>query len=57
MSFNQQTHLPDGEPLNPDYNCMMDECSWWNERFGMCCIAVDAYQRGIEDRRKEFKDK
>ena len=57
MTFNMQTYLPNGEPLQPDYNCCDKKCAWWNERFGMCCIAVDAYQKGIVDRLKELRER
>ncbi len=40
------------DELDYDPDCNTN-CSWWNERFGMCCIAIDAYQKGIEDRRRE----
>jgi len=33
--------------------CEQTDCEWWNERFGMCCIAVPAYHMGVEDRQKE----
>ena len=47
----------DGILGNASPQCETTNCSWWNERFGMCCIAVKAYQLGIEDRRKEFRDR
>jgi hypothetical protein len=35
--------------------CEQVKCAWWNERFGMCCKAVDAYLKGQEDYRNERK--
>jgi len=29
--------------------CNRDDCAWWNERFGMCSQAVDAYLKGQRD--------
>ena len=38
----------------PQYcECERLDCQWWNERLGMCCIAVDAYLKGQEDRQRE----
>jgi hypothetical protein len=34
-------------------DCMKLECALWNERFGMCSLAVDAYLKGQEDWQKE----
>lgn len=34
-------------------DCNQSNCAWWNKRFRMCCIAVDAHLKGAEDRRKE----
>ena len=34
-------------------DCLKQECEWWNEHFGMCSQAVDAYLKGQEDRRRE----
>lgn len=56
MTFNQQTHLPDGERLEPGYHCIVNNCAWWNDRFGMCCITVNAYLKGVEDRWQEQRD-
>jgi aspartate/tyrosine/aromatic aminotransferase len=28
-------------------------CAWYNERFGMCCVAVDAHLKATEDILKE----
>ena len=33
--------------------CLGKGCELWNERFGMCCEAVDAYLKGQEDWRAE----
>ncbi len=46
---------------NHDFNesiddCLKEECAWWNERFGQCCMAVDAYLKGIIDHRNEVKE-
>jgi hypothetical protein len=30
--------------------CERTDCEWWNERFGKCAVAVDAYLKGQEDR-------
>ena len=34
-------------------DCLKEECAWWNDRFGMCSQAVDAYLKGQEDWRRE----
>lgn len=34
--------------------CEKENCQWWNERFGMCCVAVEAYIKGQEDWSKEL---
>jgi len=31
-------------------HCETTSCAWWNERFGMCCMAVDAHIKGVEVR-------
>ena len=44
--------------VDPDFDpekCLEANCAWWNEHFGMCCQAVDAYLKGQEDLRKERK--
>ena len=42
------------ERLDCQYcECERLDCQWWNERFGMCCIAVDAYLKGQEDWQRE----
>ena len=33
--------------------CEQSDCALWNERFGMCSLAVVAYLKGQEDWRKE----
>jgi len=39
---------------NPkQWDCEQAACQLWNERFGMCSLAVDAYLKGQEDRQKE----
>ena len=53
MKFNQMKYLSDGEPIDQDCHCEGEACAWWNERFGMCCQAVDAYLKGQEDWRRE----
>jgi len=35
------------------FECDRGYCALWNERFGMCSFAVDAYLKGQEDARKE----
>ena len=36
-------------------SCLKEECAWWNDRFGMCSQAVDAYLKGQEDYHREIK--
>ena len=36
-----------------DWECEQNGCQLWNERFGMCSRAVDAYLKGNEDWRRE----
>jgi len=36
-----------------DWDCEREKCELWNERFGKCSFAVDAYLKGQEDWRKE----
>ena len=43
---------------DPDYHwsgddCMRQDCELWNERFGRCSFAVDAYLKGQEDWRRD----
>jgi len=33
--------------------CEKEQCELWNERFGKCSLAVDAYLKGQEDIRAE----
>ena len=33
--------------------CEKEQCELWNERFGKCSFAVDAYLKGQEDIRAE----
>lgn len=35
------------------WNCEQATCQLWNERFGECSFAVEAYLKGQEDRRAE----
>jgi len=35
------------------WQCEKEQCELWNERFGRCALAVDAYLKGEEDYRKE----
>ena len=35
--------------------CEGKQCEFWNERFGKCCMAVDAYLKGCEDAHNEAK--
>lgn len=32
-----------------DTECIRTTCAWWNQRFAMCAMAVDAYLKGQED--------
>ncbi len=34
-------------------DCLGAECAWWNEHFGICCMAVYAHQAAVEDRQLE----
>ena len=36
------------------FDCLREDCALWNNRFGMCCIAVDAYLKSQEDWRKKL---
>jgi len=36
-----------------NWECERGKCELWNERFGKCSRAVDAYLKGQEDLRKE----
>ena len=36
-----------------EWTCEKDTCQLWNERFGMCSLAVDAYLKGQEDWSRE----
>jgi len=36
-----------------DITCAQGNCPLWNERFGMCALAVDAYLKGQADIRAE----
>lgn len=42
---------PNNRPV--DCQCEQTDCEWWNEHFGKCSIAVDAYLKGQEDRQLE----
>jgi len=33
--------------------CEREQCEWWNERFGRCSLAVDAFLKGNADWRAE----
>ena len=44
------------EECYPDATCDMGNCAWWEEHFGKCCIAVDAYLKGVADHRLEVKE-
>jgi len=39
--------------IDRDWECEKGACALWNEHFGMCSIAVDAYLKEREDRRRE----
>jgi len=56
MKFNQdfeRGYENDTIIRNGYLNCFQSKCAWWNERFGMCCIAVDAHLKATEDRARE----
>lgn len=36
-----------------DWECARNNCELWNEHFGRCSLAVDAYLKGQEDYRRE----
>ena len=36
--------------------CMRENCAWWEEHFGKCAIAVEAYLKGVADHRLEIKE-
>ncbi len=36
-------------------DCLQAECAWWNDRFGMCSPAVDAYLKGQVDYHNEIR--
>jgi len=40
-----------------DWQCEKEQCEFWNERFGRCALAVDAYLKGQEDWWKERRIK
>ena len=54
LKFNSVTLDKDGSWRIGSCDCEKRECGWWNERFEMCSIVVDAYLKGIEDRRREL---
>ena len=37
-------------------DCMLGDCAWWEEHLGKCCMAVEAYLKGVADRRLEVKE-
>ena len=37
----------------PGWYCEGQDCALWNERFGMCSFAVEAYLKGQEDYDRE----
>lgn len=40
---------------NAHDECLKQDCEWFNEHFGRCSLAVDAYLKGQEDHRLEVK--
>jgi len=40
-----------------DWDCARNNCELWNERFGKCSLAVDAYLKGQTDIRAERRMK
>ena len=51
------THYVPGDScfIPQDWECVRVYCGLWNEHFGMCSFAVDAYLKGHEDSRRESK--
>ena len=45
----------EGSYTGQDCGCEKTNCELWNEHFGKCSLAIDAYIKGIEDYRKEFE--
>ena len=46
--FNAKTLSVNGYAPMGGCTCERSACEWWIERFGRCCIAVDAYLKGCE---------
>jgi len=44
---------------NPDtvqaWTCEGSQCAWWEPYFGMCCMKVPAYLKGVEDERRQIR--
>jgi len=53
LKFNGTTLDRVGFHYEGKLECEQASCAWWNERFGMCSLAVDAYLKGQEDWRRE----
>lgn len=45
-----------GNHIQDMCKCEHQECAWWEERFGKCAIAVNAYLEGREDHQAEVRD-
>lgn len=37
-------------------DCLRQDCAWWEEHFGKCCIAIEAHLKGMADHRLEVKE-
>ena len=53
--FVQSYMLKTGAAPTHQCDCLKEECAWWNEYFGKCCVAVSSYLKGIEGHRLEIK--
>jgi len=54
MKFNSQTLSVDSVLLKGTGQCERSECAWWNGRFGICSITLDAYLK-TADHEQEVK--
>ena len=54
LKFNLKEDLEDSHGVS-GCQCEASQCAWWNDYWGKCAIAIDAYLRGIEDHRHEIK--
>ncbi len=56
--FLMAAYMSQPDVVKPDFgwaalDCRKQDCEWWNERFGRCAFAVDAYLAGQADWRAE----